>query len=279
MTLTKTQMTKKPDIEGKPLMLAASIPMDYSKAITKQIDRMAADIKNELRKLFEEIGQDQYAMDASIVSQARILMNALLNKWNPFFQRMAKKATDKMIAQVERNSAATLGMSLKEFSEQVTISRAGLMTPDVQEIMKASTEEAANLIKTLPQEYLADVQGAVMRSITTGAGMKDLVPFLNQKYKQNIRKARNVAQDQTRKVYNNLNAERMKKLGVKQFIWIHSGGGKEPRKLHKELNGEVCSYDDPPYIGDIYGNEVFGLPGQLPNCRCTQKPIINFEEM
>lgn len=268
----------KPDIEGKPLMLAASIPMDYSKAITKLIDRMAADVKNELRKLFESFAQD-HAMDASITSQARILMNALAEKWNPIFNKSAKRATDKMISQVERNSSATLGMSLKEFSEQVTISRVGLTNPDIQEIMKASTEEAANLIKTLPQEYLADVQGAVMRSITTGEGMKDLVPFLNQKYKQNLRKARNVAQDQTRKAYNNLNAGRMKKLGVRQFVWIHSGGGKEPRKLHKELNGKVCSYDDPPYIGDMYGKEVFGLPGQLPNCRCTQKPIINFEEM
>lgn len=271
-------MTTKPDIEGKTLILAASIPQEYGQSIVKMIDRLSKDTKRELRKLFEEVGQD-HAMDASITSQARILINSLLNKWTPLFSRWAKRATDKMVKQVERNSAVTLGMSLKEVSEKVTLSRAGLMSPDIQEIMKASTEEAANLIKTLPQEYLADVQGAVMRSITNGKGMEDLVPFLNQKYKQNIRKARNVAQDQTRKAYNNLNAERVKKLGIKQFVWIHSGGGKEPRMLHKQLNGEVCNYDAPPYIGDMYGQKVYGLPGLLPNCRCTQKPIINFEEL
>jgi len=203
----------------------------------------------------------------------------LLNKWEPLFNKWSKRATNRMIKQVERNSAATLGMSLKDVSEEMTISRAGLMTPDIQEIMKASTEEAANLIKTIPQKYLAEVQGQVMRSITSGEGLKDLVPYLNTKYKQNIRKARSVAQDQTRKAYNNLNAERMKKLGVKKFIWIHSGGGKEPRELHKRLNGKECSYDDPPYIGDMYGKPVYGLPGEMINCRCTQKPLINFEDL
>ncbi len=269
---------KKPDLVGKPLNLAASIPQEYAQSIIKMIDRMAKDTKRELKNLFEEHASDS-AMDASVTSQARILINALLGKWEPLFNEWAKKSTKRMIKQVERNATSTLGMSLKEISENVTISRAGLMDADIQEIMKASTEEAANLIKTLPQQYLADVQGQVMRSITTGKGLEDLVPYLNTKYKQNIRKARNVAQDQTRKAYNNLNAGRMKKMGIKKFIWIHSGGGKEPRELHKKLNGKECSYDDPPYIGEMYGQEIYGLPGQLPNCRCTQKPVINLEEL
>lgn len=259
-------------------MLAASIYRDYGQAIVKMIDKMAKETKREIKKVFEDHATDS-AMDGSPASQSRMVINALLEKWNPLFNAWAKKATDRMIGQVERNSAATLGMSLKEMSEHVTISRVGLMNPDIQEIIKASTEEAANLIKTIPQEYLADVQGAVMRSITTGNGLHDLIPYMNDKYKQNLRKARNVARDQTRKAYNSLNTERMKKLGIKQFIWVHSGGGKEPRKLHQELNGKVCDYDDPPYIGDMYGQKVYGLPGQLPNCGCSQKPVINFENM
>jgi SPP1 gp7 family putative phage head morphogenesis protein len=106
--------------------------------------------------------------------------------------------------------------------------------------------------------------------------MQDLIPFLDAKYGQNIRHARNVAHDQTRKAFTNISTARLKAAGVKKFEWRHSHGGRTPRKLHEELNGKVFSYDDPPYIGDMYGQKVYGLPSQMPNCRCFAKPIIDF---
>ena len=257
----KSQMRKN-NLKGSQLNVAASIYIEYGDEIAKLVERMSIDVKNEIRKLFEVNSYD-HAMDASIVSQGRILINQLLDKWNKIAAIQAKKSTEKMMRKVERNSASTLGMSLKQISEDMQIKMS--LTPDMEEIMKASTLEAANLIKTLPQEYLADVQGQVMRSITSGGGLNDLVPYLNDKYRKNIRKARNVAQDQTRKAYNNLQRARMQKLGIKKFEWIHSGAGKEPRKLHKDLNGKICSFDDPPFIGTMYGQDVYGIPGQLPN--------------
>jgi len=133
------------------------------------------------------------------------------------------------------------------------------------------------LIKIIPYKFLNEVQGQVMRSITTGKGMEDLVPFLTKKYKGNVKHARLVALDQTRKAYQSINTTRLKTLGVKKFIWIHSGGGKEPRELHKRMSGNEYSFDSPPFIGVMYGNDVYGLPGDLPNCRCICKPVINFD--
>lgn len=93
-----------------------------------------------------------------------------------------------------------------------------------------------------------------------------------------IRHARNVAMDQTRKVYSNVNAARMQALGVKKFEWVHTGGSQHPRKDHQELSGKVFSLDDLPVIGVMYGNEVRGKPGDLPYCRCTMRPIVSFED-
>ena len=263
--------TKTNSIHGGQLNVAASIYMEYSDTITALIERMAKDIKKELIKVFEQNVMDA-AMDASITSQGRIVLNALLEKWNKEFSKKAKSSTDKMIRKVERNSATTLGLSLKQISEDVSLKMT--LSPEIEEVMKASTLEAANLIKTLPQQYLADVQGQVMRSITTGRGLQDLVPYLNTKYRQNIRKARNVARDQTNKAYNNLQKARLQKLGIQKFEWMHSGAGKEPRKLHQELNGKIFSFDDPPYIGDMYGQRIYGIPGEMIFCRCKMRPIL-----
>ena len=260
---------------GKALRPNAGISADFAKPITKLIGLMYRDALRELTKVFEDTSFTS-AMDASTTSQARIILNWLLRKWSKRFDDTAKSIVDRMIARTLKNSSVTLGLSLKEVSKDFEIDTT-LINERLNEVIKASTQEAVMLIKRIPERFLGDVQGQVMRSITTGNGMKDLVPYLTKKYNGDIKHARLTAADQTRKAYQSINTSRLKTLGIKKFVWIHSGGGKVPRVDHIKMSGNEYSFDDPPVIGEMYGNEVRGLPGDLPNCRCIYKPIINFD--
>jgi len=260
---------------GGALRPNVGIATDFAKPIVDEVGLMGRDIKRQLTAVFKATNFES-AMDASTTSQARIILNALMVKWQGRFNKIAKRAVDRMIERTMRNSAVTLGLSLKDASENFKIDMS-FSNAQLEEVIKASTQEAAGLIKAIPQKYLAEVQGQVMRSITTGKGMEDLVPFLNKKYLGNIRHARLVALDQTRKAYQSINTVRLKSMGVKKFIWVHSGGGKEPRIDHIRMSGNEYSFDNPPVIGIMYGTEVKGLPGDLPNCRCICKPVINFD--
>jgi SPP1 gp7 family putative phage head morphogenesis protein len=274
-------------IQGAPLHPNVAIQQEYAAAIMTLVRRLRDDIRRELGRVFDESAFHAQALDAkdddagdktsgTVASQARIALNALADKYTPLFNRLARKATKRMIDRTLKNSAVTLGMSLRELSKDLTLKP--VMTARLQEIVTASTAEAAALIKLIPQQYLGAVQGAVMRSITGGGGLKDLVPFLNEKYGQNIRHARMVAMDQTRKSYSNITAGQMQAIGVKKFKWLHIGGSVHPRPLHLEMNGQTYSLDEPPYIGTMYGEKVYGIPGQLPNCRCVMRPIVTFGE-
>ena len=260
---------------GKALSPNAGISADFAKPITKLIGLMYRDTLRELKAVFEETNFIS-AMDASTSSQARIAMNRLMNKWSDRFDDIAKSIVDRMIARTLKNSSVTLALSLKEVSANFEIDTT-LINERLTEVIKASTQEAVMLIKRIPERFLGDVQGQVMRSITTGKGMQDLIPYLTKKYNGDVRHARLTAADQTRKAYQSINTSRLKTLGIKKFIWIHSGGGKAPRLDHIKMSGNEYSFDDPPVIGKMYGNEVRGLPGDLPNCRCIYKPIINFD--
>jgi uncharacterized protein with gpF-like domain len=260
---------------GGALSPNAKIASDYSKPQIELIKLMYRETKRELEKLYKTTNFES-AMDASVSSQARILINWLLKKWTKRFEEVGKKSTDRMVDRTLKNSAATLSMSLKDASKDFEINTS-FYNEQINEVIKASTQEAVNLIKTIPQKFLNDVQGQVMRSITTGKGMEDLVPFLTKHYKGDVRKAKLVALDQTRKTYQSVNTSRLKALGVKKFIWIHTGGGSHPRPLHVKMSGNEYSFDDPPVIGEMYGSEVRGLPGDLPYCRCIYKPILNFD--
>lgn len=267
--------TKKNNLVGGALRPNVGISTDYAKPIVNELELMFNDVRRELKKAFRENHYGQ-AMDASLASQSRILLNWLLRKWQPRFDEIAKSATNRMIERTLKNSTVTLRSSLKQALPDLSIDTS-FSDEQLKEVIKASTLEAANLIKIIPYKFLNEVQGQVMRSITTGKGMEDLVPFLTKKYQGNVRHAKLVALDQTRKAYQSINTTRLKTLGVKKFIWIHSGGGKEPRELHRRMSGNEYSFDNPPYIGVMYGEEVHGLPGDLPNCRCICKPVLNFD--
>lgn len=218
-----------------------------------------------------------HAMDASLADMLARLMTRLEAKFSVLFERAASPLTKKMVEATLDNSAATLGRSLKDVSADVTLK----MTPRLTEIVDASAAEASALIKRIPTDYLPKVQGDVMRSITTGNGLQDLIPALEKHDVQVRNWAANVARDQTRKVYSNINKVRAQEAGVNKFRWVHSGGGNKPREFHLAaapagLNGGIFSFDDPPIIDQRTGER--GIPGQLPYCGCTWSPVIELDE-
>lgn len=275
--MTKANAKPRADrqLVGAPLHPNSAIQQEYVSSILALIRRMAEEVKREMVKMLDGASLDGAAMDENIAVSARVALNGLMSKYETLFNRVAKKATRRMMARTLKNSSVTLGASLRELAPNLNI-KTDILNDRLSQVIAASTTEAANLIKLIPQKYLGDVQGAVMRSITTGNGLGDLVPYLNAKYDQNIRHARNVAMDQTRKAYTAINRERMAAVGVKHFKWLHIGGSQHPREDHIEMSGKVYTLDDPPVIDRRTGER--GLPGQAIFCRCVMRPIISFEE-
>lgn len=257
---------------GGALISSASIADKYEKAIVALLRKMTEEAATEFKRMFDDPGYAMDAVDGNPASRARIIINHLKRKYSRYFNKLAQVATDRMIRQTIRHSTVTLNISLKEIAKDLELDPAFLNSGRLREIVMASTQEAAGLIKTIPEQYLSQVQGQVMRSITTGTGLQTLVPFLREKYGQNVRKARSVAHDQTRKAYSSISNARMQAAGVTEFEWCHSHGGKTPRKQHLDWNGKTFRFDKPP-VDDTFGPV---LPGIAINCRCFARPILNF---
>jgi len=256
---------------GAPLVSSASIADQYQKVIVALFRKMAEEAERELKAMFHD---PAYALDAEAnpASRARIIINDLKRKYAKYFNRLARTATNRMIRATIRHSTATVGMSLREISADLQLDAAFLNSGRLKEIVMASTQEAAQLIKTIPDQYLSQVQGQVMRSITTGSGLETLMPFMREKYGQNVRKARSVALDQTRKAYSNISNARMQDAGVEEFEWRHIRRAKQPRHQHIQWSGKIFRFDAPP-VDDRFGPV---LPGQAINCNCLAIPVLRF---
>jgi SPP1 gp7 family putative phage head morphogenesis protein len=265
---------------GGDLRPSVGIGADIYHELRAAIERMAKQTKREMIAALTKAGYDgpKYGQDGADGSyQAKVRLNALGKKWGSIFGKLGQKLAERMIRRTLKHSAVTLGMSLRQISKDFEVNTS-FIDARLKQVINASTQEAASLIRLIPSQYLGDVQGAVMRSITTGHGLKDLVPTLNRLYEGRLKHARMVALDQTRKANMNVNAARLQKMGCETFVWVHSGGGAHPRKEHIALSGKEFRFDDPPVIGVMYGEEVRGLPSTLPNCRCVAKPVFNFEK-
>lgn len=254
---------------GKPLSYPACVAERYQRELDRLIRPMIKAYERELDRIMRE--PDVITQDASTASRARIALNSLARRFQKLFNEKAPEIADRMLNGVDKHSERDLKQSLKELSGGITLKTEAIPAA-LRESMKAATVENVALIKSIPSQYHDRIEGAVMRSIQVGGeGRKTLMDELSNIGGMSERRARLIAQDQTRKATTASNTERAKALGIKKFRWLHSGGGAEPRRSHVEASGKVFSYDNPPRIGDK-GEPV--LPGYAINCRCRAVPVI-----
>lgn len=264
----------------------------YRTKLQQLLDRMEKTVRAEVLKLFRgeiadtyfEEQEQQAAMDASIASRARMLMDKLSRTFSQLFGDQSKPVAREMVAQSAVSSNNALRGSLKEMSEAVSLKTAPI-PKGMEDIVKSLVTENVNLIKSIPELYLKDVTGEVMRSIQfPGGGDVESVVRKRLTHYKGIadRRVKNISLDQTRKAYNSLNKARMQAVGIKQFVWLHSGGGQHPRRSHQAMSGKTFSFDNLPVINQEqvdrgYESPVRGIPGQAINCKCAMKPVIRFE--
>lgn len=262
---------------GKPLNPPDVVEAKFRAELDAMVERMQTATRRELDKLYRSTPAKEagIAMDASFSSLAGRLVRELTKRFTGLFVKRAGGLAEAWANGISRQSAVGLGQSLKEVSGGVTL-KTDVVSGTVADVVKASIKQNVALIKSIPAEYFLEIEGEVMRSIQSGRGMADLQPFLEKRYGITKRRAALIARDQTSKATAAINRARMQGLGVKKFKWLHSGGGKAPRPLHKNtLNGKVFSMDEPPVIDERTGER--GFPGQLINCRCRMVPVIEFK--
>lgn len=228
------------------------------------------------------------AQDELPSQELRRAVRKLARRWQRNFDKAAPLLADYFTEQANRRSKTMLAKILRDGGFTVEFR----MTRAMRDVMNASINEQVGLIKSIPQKYFTDLEGAVMRSVARGGDLQQLVKEIGDKvdlkrirrgrkpgetdkslYARTQRRAAFIARDQNNKATAVLTRVRQQEAGIVEAIWQHSGGGREPRPTHVAASKRQQRYDitkgwwDP----DV---EQFIFPGELPNCRCVSKPVI-----
>lgn len=182
--------------------------------------------------------------------------NDFASTWGRRFTADAVKATDGSFKAALRKAGFTVQFS---------------MTREVNDIAMATVAESVSLIKSIPAEYLKDVEGHVMRSVQTGRALGELTQHLEQTYGVTRRRAAFIAQHQNNMATAAILRARQLEVGIDEAIWMHSLGGRVPRPTHLHNNGMRFSVRD-GWLDPAINRRIW--PGTLPRCRCVQRAVI-----
>lgn len=272
-------------LTGEPLRVNPVFADRKAEEAMREVRRMHLDVSKQVKELFHtEMAKEtlqEIAMDASITSRARILTNKLARDWNKRFNQFAKLFSEKLFDDLENITAQDMQKSFDKLTGATTID-ATKLTGATRDVIQAGTLQSTSLIKSISQEYMGEVQEALMRSIASPKGsytdtVKAIDKMLQGRFKRYKNKAKNITLDQTRKAYGTITESRMRSVGVTKYRWRHAGGSQNPREYHKTvLNGKVFSLDDPPVIDQSTGER--GHPGDAINCKCYREPVLEFGE-
>ncbi len=272
----RRQPPKSNQLKGLPLYNPVSIEERYSRELRKLVRAMTAETQAAVKELFREPeAKAFFALDANIAVQSRQMLSLLTQRFTGIFNRHSSAMARQMLTEVDNQSKAALMKSFKKMTGEVTLKVAD-MPESMRTLFEASVSENVDLIKSIPEQYLGRVKGAVNRSITGTGGIGPLIKEIQKSGDMSERRAKNIGMDMTRKAYQTVNIERSKAAGVKKGIWVHTGGTKEPRPKHKAYNGKEFILADGAPIGDK-GQNV--MPGEEYFCRCTFVPVVDFEDM
>lgn len=189
------------------------------------------------------------------------------SQWIQKFDLMARKIADDFAAKNQNATQTAVRGAFKQAGFTVAFAPTRKSIAAYQ----AVAAEQVGLIKSIAQKFHTDVQSMVWESVKRGGDMKTLSADLEKSYGITRRRAALIARDQNNKAKATIEAVRHQELGIRQAIWMHSKGAKEPRPTHVKANNKLYDLDRGMWDAD---ENKFVHPGELVNCGCSMRPYI-----
>jgi len=255
------------------MRIVGAVPVDtvaeglYRRRLQAMARSMCADILRRLGPRYAPVAA-RFAMDDG---DPVVRLRRALRKWRLYW---TKRADSLALDMAELFATRTQESFEREFRKRLAaVGFTVRFRPSDRMVSayRAVVSENVGLIRSIPQQFSKDVEGAVWRSAMKGGGMYDLSQEIRQKYGVTYRRAAFIARDQQAKAHTYFEQSRRAELGITRAIWRHSSAGKEPRPTHLKMDGQ--EFDIAKGMWDP-AVEQWILPGFLPNCRCTSRAII-----
>ena len=247
--------------------------IQYNAKLQRMVRAIKRDIDAQIVPLVRSLAPE-YVTDSAtpthdgwgdIIAQA---IRSLLTKWtDQRAQAAARSIAGDFVQAVDGRAKRTLGIDVYTGNQQLN------------DYLQAATLQNAQLIESIPTQYLAQVSNIVMGNMRAGLRPSAIVDTLQQQFGVTQRRAKMIARDQTAKVNGEISSKRQQAAGYSYFRWVTSKD-ERVRDRHQEIAEKVTAYgpgiyrwDNPP-LSDK-GEPI--IPGGDYSCRCISQAVSDEE--
>jgi SPP1 gp7 family putative phage head morphogenesis protein len=245
-----------------PIRPNAGVEAAYSRKLRALVDEMH---QSWLYWMTAAWRKTDMAMDAGPTRTLRRAMERLADQWQKRFDEIAPRLAETFAASSSKATTASMQAALKKagLTVQFKPTRASI------EAYNTVQAEQVNLIKSIPTQYLTQVQTDVWQAVNRGYDLSTLKSTIQKRYDLADYRASLIARDQSAKANAVIEATRRTELGIEEAVWLHSAGGKEPRPSHVAASGKRFKLATGMYLDGAYT-----WPGMEINCRCVSRAVI-----
>jgi uncharacterized protein with gpF-like domain len=256
----------------RPVLPNAGLEAEMRRKLTALIEEMGNSVQYWTAAAYRK-NEPEVAALAQDETPADVLLKTirgLRRRWLKRFDEAADRLADYFSTAIKDRSDAVLKKILKDGGFAIEWK----MTPAMRDVMQATIGEQVGLIKSIPEKYFGQIEGAVMRSVQTGRDLKQLTDDLQKIEGVTRRRAVFIARDQNNKATASMKRARLLELGLDEETWNHSGGGRHPRPTHVKAGRDKTRYKVSEGWPDpaLKGKKIW--PGTEPNCKCFGRPVL-----
>lgn len=142
------------------------------------------------------------------------------------------------------------------------------------EMLEKWVSDNVDLIKTVPSQSLDRMKQLVYENYMKGSTTTNIVKEIQHQYGMSKRHAKLIARDQTSKLNADITESQQRDAGITKYKWSGVLDSRE-RKRHRELEGKIISWDNPPDMGG--GRKCH--PGQDYQCRCCAIAVFDIDNL
>jgi len=251
----------------------------FTGQFTAKISKALESLGAKFNKVTKTYNLSNTAISITIKEAAAYASMIAMMRQKLLLEALAAMDIEKAMPDIARVLQVPLDTILDDLDEQAYLSLKDAITivPEIteeqREALKAQyVDDVSIAIKKFTVAQTEKLRAMVEENLFTGlADNKSLVKAIIDEFGVTENKARFLSRTETSIFISKFREITGKEAGITHYVWM-STPDERTRPLHKELNGQTFSWDNPPIIDDKTGER--GTPGSTYNCRCTLKYIL-----
>lgn len=191
---------------------------------------------------------------------------------------------ERMVTGLNTGNYTTWRKAAREATKGNMLYRALLeeMQSGIGSAIKDQIMENANLIRTLPTDTAQKVVKNITEEAYKGKRASEIAKIIQSETSKHSRaSARLIARTEVSKATTALTKARSEDLGLKWYVWRTSLDGDRVRKSHRNMEGVLVAWSNPPSPEELVGEYSVGNyhAGNIWNCRCYPEPLIFVDDI